>query len=576
MNTPGVDVRNGKAIQGDICTNRYSLISKQTLNRKENTLWNILNYGRVPNEGLNEITIMNILHQISSQNLCNSEKNVKIGERENRIYSALVRNKYIGFGHGIGRSGNLDDVQPKSAGNSILAKATTSFVKDLIKSFGIKGCEDVYILPYATGMCLSTCLLYTKKEREKGEYVIISRIDHKTCYKCIDFCALKYLVVDMVYKDEELFTNLNEIEKLIQTYGEKICCVMSVTSSYAPRNSDDVVKIAHICKRYNVPHIINNAFGLQCTYLCKEIQKCFESKGRVDFVVQSCDKNFLVPVNGGIVFSSDKKKMKELKKHYPGRTPVHAYLDLFITLLELGKKKILNLRKEREENFVWLQEKVYTLCSKYNLSLIKASKNKISMAINLNELYKICHVVTPQSITLLGSLLFYRNVTGHRVICSPLLIRNGAGETDTGDHQRQTDVEVSFPIHQGEVGPPGVDTTEQGAHIDGAFSPNRGKSEDARPIHSSDNRNEGGVKEEGSQTHLVKKEHVNHADIHKKKPLTIGNHTFEYFGCSYDLYPFSYIAFSCVIGIEREELQSFVAKLDDAIGCFIRKFGRRH
>ncbi|CAG9475384.1 unnamed protein product [Plasmodium vivax] len=551
MNTPGVDVRNGKAVQGDICSNRYSLISKQTLNQKENTLWNILNYGRVPNEGLNEITIMSILHQISSQNLCNSEKNVKIGERENRIYSALVRNKYIGFGHGIGRSGNLDDVQPKSAGNSVLAKATTSFVKDLIKSFGIKGCEDVYILPYATGMCLSTCILYTKKEREKSEYVIVSRIDHKTCYKCIDFCALKYLVVDMVYRDEELHTNLSEIEKLIQTYGEKICCVMSVTSSYAPRNSDDIVKIGHMCRRYNIPHIINNAFGLQCNYLCKEIQKCFETKGRVDFVVQSCDKNFLVPVNGGIVFSSDKKKMKELKKHYPGRTPVHAYLDLFITLLELGKRKILNLRKEREENFAWLKDKVSTLCSKYNLSLIKASKNKISMAINLNELYKIYHVENPRSITLLGSLLFYRNVTGHRVICSPLLIRNGG------------------------VDPNGVDTTEQGEpKPNGVSFPNpRNNSEDARPTHSPNNSNQGGVKET-SQTHLVKNENATHAAI-LGKGLTIGNHTFEHFGCSYDLYPFSYIAFSCVIGIEREELQSFVEKLDDAIGCFIRRFGRR-
>ncbi|ANQ06614.1 PLP-dependent aminotransferase [Plasmodium coatneyi] len=575
MNTPGLDVRNGKAVQGDIWRNRYSLISKQTLNQKENTLWNILNHGRVPNEGLNEITIMNMLHQISSQNLCNSEKNVKIGERENRIYSALVRNKYIGFGHGIGRSGNLDDVQPKSAGNSILAKATTSFVKDLIKSFGIKGCEDVYILPYATGMCLSTCLLYTKKEREKSEYVIISRIDHKTCYKCIDFCALKYLVVDMVYRDEELFTNLDEIEKLIQTYGEKICCVMSVTSSYAPRNSDDVVKIAHICKKYNVPHIINNAFGLQCNYLCKEIQKCFESKGRVDFVVQSCDKNFLVPVNGGIVFSSDKKKMKELKKHYPGRTPVHAYLDLFITLLELGKKKILNLRKEREENFSWLQGKVSTLCSKYNLSLIKASKNKISMAINLNELYNICHMANPKSITLLGSLLFYRNVTGHRVICSPLLIRNG-GVAQRGDQEMQTNVDPALPVHHTEVDPIRVDTSEQGKHTDGEFSSNRGKnSEDAGLIRSSENCNNGNVKGEGCQANLVKKENINNGAIHGKT-LTIGNHTFEHFGCSYDLYPFSYIAFSCVIGIERAELQSFLTKLDDAIGCFIRRFGRRN
>ncbi|GAW82784.1 O-phosphoseryl-tRNA(Sec) selenium transferase [Plasmodium gonderi] len=575
MNKAKEDVHHDKSVQGDICNNKYSLISKQTLSQKQNTLWNILNYRRVPNEGLNEITIMHILHHISSQNLCNSEKNVKIGERENRIYSAFVRSKYIGFGHGIGRSGNLDDVQPKSAGNSILAKVTTGFVKDLIKSFGIRGCEDVYILPYATGMCISTCLLYIRKLRKSSEYVIVSRIDHKTCYKCIDFCNLKYLVVDMIYRDEELFTDLDTIEKLIKIYNEKICCVMSVTSSYAPRNSDEIVKISHICKRNDIPHIINNAFGLQCNYLCNQIQKCFESKGRVDFVIQSCDKNFLVPVTGGIVFNFDKKQMKELKKHYPGRTPVHAYLDLFITLLELGKKKILNLRKEREENFIWLQKQISTLCSKYNLSLIKNSKNKISMAINLNNLYNLCNITDPKIITLLGSLLFYRNVTGHKVICSPLLIRNG--NMNHGKKQMQTNIEPTLDTHYEKVNPnTRYNITEQGIQTDGIIFSNKtnGKKDNAYFINPCENNND--KNEEAKVIPIDTLSNNNFMNtVIQGNALTIGNHTFKYFGCSYDFYPFSYIAFSCVIGIEREEMQSFVEKLDDSISYFIRRFQKK-
>ncbi|CRH03681.1 O-phosphoseryl-tRNA(Sec) selenium transferase, putative [Plasmodium relictum] len=547
--------------KGVASNKKYSLISKQTLNQKDKTIWNILNSGRVPNEGLNEITIMNILYQISSQNLCNSEKNIKIGERENRIYSGIVRSKYMGFGHGIGRSGNLDDVQPKSVGNSILAKVTTSFVKDLIKNFGIRSCEDVYILPYATGMCISTCLLYLKKLRKNSEYVIISRIDHKTCYKCIDFCDLKYFVVDMIYKNDELFTDLDKIEKLIEEYKEKICCVISVTSSYAPRNSDDIVKISHLCKKYDMPHLINNAFGLQCIFICKEIQKCFDMKGRVDFVIQSCDKNFLVPVNGGIIFSSDKKNMKALKKTYPGRTPVNAYLDLFITLLELGKNKIMKLREQRLENFNWLKEQITLMCSKYNLQLIKTSKNKISMAINLNPLYEYCGMDNPKLINLLGSMLFYRNVTGHRVICSPLLIKNNVLEKINEKHQ----LEMKEDQHKREIIVNNVKLNKQVLKDLNKIDNDELKSNEIIINHEmSFSSNTENLKINTNKNTYEKLNEIN--------TIVIGNHTFHNFGSSCDSYPFSYIAFSCVIGIEREEIHHFILKLDRTIDYFIKKF----
>ncbi|SPJ11263.1 O-phosphoseryl-tRNA(Sec) selenium transferase, putative [Plasmodium sp. DRC-Itaito] len=573
-NTNEILCDNNKAPKEGMKTSKkYSLISNQTLNQKENTIWNIVNNGRLPNYGLNEISVMNILHQISSQNLCNSEKNVKIGERENRIYSSIVRSKYIGFGHGIGRSGNLEDVQPKSAGNSILAKLTTSFVKDLIRNFGIKSCEDVYILPYATGMCLSTCLLYLKQIREHSQYVIISRIDHKTCYKCITFCNLKYLVVDMIYKNEELYTDLEGIEKLLEEYKEKICCVMSATSVYAPRNSDDIIKIAHICKKHNIPHLINNAFGLQCTYICKEIQKCFESQGRVDFVVQSCDKNFLVPVNGGIIFSSNREQMKLLKKSYPGRTPVNAYLDLFITLLEMGKDKIMNLRKERVDNFNWLKEKIQSLCLKYNLELIKTSKNFISMAINLNHMYTYCNTDNPKVINMLGSMLFYRNVTGHRVICSPLLNRNYLLKKAREKYMniltnKKGNDEMMITSNESKEGNIKRDLSKKDVDIyDNMYS---NDFDESKSVDNDMLQNKINIIE------LYEKQIEEEFDkLNEPNTIVIGNHKFKNFGSSYNSYPISYIAFSCVVGIERPELESFISKLDNAIDYFIKFFKKK-
>jgi len=41
--------------------------------------------------------------------------------------------------------------------------------------------------------------------------------------------------------------------------------------------------------------LINNAYGLQCSYICKLINRAC-TVGRVDAIVCSTDKNFMVPV----------------------------------------------------------------------------------------------------------------------------------------------------------------------------------------------------------------------------------------------------------------------------------------
>ena len=77
------------------------------------------------------------------------------------------------------------------------------------------------------------------------------------------------------------------------------------------RASDDVVAVAKLCAAAGVPHVINNAYGVQSTAICSAITSACR-KGRVDAIVQSSDKNFMVPV-GGAVIAAPKKTAALLK-----------------------------------------------------------------------------------------------------------------------------------------------------------------------------------------------------------------------------------------------------------------------
>lgn len=86
--------------------------------------------------------------------------------------------------------------------------------------------------------------------------------------------GLTPIIVDPLIVNGSLKTNVKEIERKIQEIGEEnMCCVISTTSCFAPRNCDEIESIAQICKEYNVNHLVNNAYGLQSKHLMKRIQK---------------------------------------------------------------------------------------------------------------------------------------------------------------------------------------------------------------------------------------------------------------------------------------------------------------
>ena len=147
------------------------------------------------------------------------------------------------------------------------------------KSIGLNCVKDCIILPFATGMSLTISLQTLKSECDKTpegklrEYVLFPRIDQKTCLKSIYTANLIPIVIEPVLEGDELRTNLKGIEEVLNDpkYKGKILGVQTTTSCFAPRAYDSVVEVAKLCKKYNIHHIINSAYGLQCSKIASDI-----------------------------------------------------------------------------------------------------------------------------------------------------------------------------------------------------------------------------------------------------------------------------------------------------------------
>ena len=109
---------------------------------------------------------------------------------------------------------------------------------------------------------------------------------------------------------------------------------MSTSSCFAPRSHDDLQGIARICAKASIPHIINNAYGLQAGRITHAINEACRV-GRVDAFVSSTDKNLMTPVGGAIVSSPSKAFIDSVSTTYPGRASAAPLVDLFATLLNL-------------------------------------------------------------------------------------------------------------------------------------------------------------------------------------------------------------------------------------------------
>ncbi len=66
----------------------------------------------------------------------------------------MVARRHSFLSHGIGRSGDINAVQPKAAGSSLLNKLTNELVLDAIHKLGLRTINHALVIPMATGRIL--------------------------------------------------------------------------------------------------------------------------------------------------------------------------------------------------------------------------------------------------------------------------------------------------------------------------------------------------------------------------------------------------------------------------------------
>eukprot|EP00760_Papus_ankaliazontas_P018415 PhM_4_TR17480/c0_g1_i1/m.66048/K03341/SEPSECS; O-phospho-L-seryl-tRNASec:L-selenocysteinyl-tRNA synthase len=370
----------------------------------------------LPEIGLPDAVIQFYLDYLALLDSNNFLSHAGAGEREGRVINQLVARRNFGMTHGIGRSGDLVADQPKAAGSSLLYKLTNLMVTDLMRSVcGMKKIEKALVVPLATGMSLDLVFMALRASRpSSARYVIWSRIDQKTCFKCILSAGLVPHIVELSPDASDpcyLSTSVSSIRSAVELLGgaDNILCVLSTTSCFAPRLPDDVLAIARLCHDTSVPHVINNAYGLQSPHICKRIEAAM-THGRVDAIVQSTDKNFLVPVGGAVIASPSRNVIKAVSEVYPGRASGAPIVDVFITLLGLGRAGYRTLCENRMALLQIFHDRVRAFAETVGETVHAHTSNDVSFYMTLDRL------PSDDARLGLGGDLFRHGVSGPRVV----------------------------------------------------------------------------------------------------------------------------------------------------------------
>ena len=250
---------------------------------------------------------------------------------------------------------------------------------------GITEAKDCIVLPLATGMSISMCLLSLHLQNPKAKYVVWFRVDQKTCLKSILNTGLEPIIIEPKQVGDELTTNLERLKSVLQsTPQDEILCIIPTTSVFAPRLPDDVEGVSRLAKEFNIPVVVNNAYGLQSGTVCKAINRAIRV-GRVDLLISSTDKNLMVPVGGAFVYSPQTAPIDLIRGNYPGRASMSPILDVFITLLHMGRRRVVALLREREECYDYLHSRLETLAQSFGQRVLVTPGNPISIAMTLDN-----------------------------------------------------------------------------------------------------------------------------------------------------------------------------------------------
>jgi O-phospho-L-seryl-tRNASec:L-selenocysteinyl-tRNA synthase len=265
----------------NIIPKTYCQQGLQSIRNRDNLFEILLHHQKLPKEGYDEQTIEYFIQRFSLMDSNNFSGKSGVGEREGRVISSIVSKRHFHLAHGIGRSGDILEVQPKAAGSSIIYKLTNKLTAHALEIAGLQSISNVTVFPMATGMTIALTLLAIKSLHPTRTKVIWSRIDQKSCFKATLLAGLTPLIVEPKLipsssstasstpsstTSYELVTDLEEIKRLLtadrESANPEILAVISTTSCFAPRQPDDVENLAILCRDFDCLHLINNAYGL--------------------------------------------------------------------------------------------------------------------------------------------------------------------------------------------------------------------------------------------------------------------------------------------------------------------------
>ncbi len=354
---------------------------KLTLKENLKIIENILKQRKVPENGIDEEHIKLLLRLLSFMDTDKDPNVVQIGEREARVYTKLQREGVFDFCHGVGRSGNLIDPQPKAPGASVMYKLTNKLLESFLKVLGLK--VRAIATPVATGMSLALCLSASRK-KYNSNVVIYPYAAHKSPIKATSFIGMRMRLVETVLDGDVVKVDVSDIEDAIrkEIRNNNNPVVLSTLTFFPPRKSDDIEEIAKICQEYDIPHIINGAYAIQNFYYIERLKKAL--KYRVDAVVSSSDKNLFTPIGGGIIYTKDESFLKEISLNYPGRASANPIVNILISLLAIGTKNYIDLMKQQKECKKLLDELLDDLAKKKNERVLNV-ENPISSCITTKK-----------------------------------------------------------------------------------------------------------------------------------------------------------------------------------------------
>eukprot|EP00850_Spirogloea_muscicola_P006781 SM000032S12165 [mRNA] locus=s32:940315:946351:- [translate_table: standard] len=380
----------------------------QALARRRKMVKALLSQRQLPQEPWDDDTIEWLIQDLACMDSNNFVDNVGIGEREARCASELVRRRHYGLAHGIGRSGNIADEQPKASPCPTVVCRADNFTVPGINGDKFSGQRCLgYRRPQGCGCCDSaaTCNrhdnhYYSPRAKIQATSILFSILPRFDLIEKVmvlfqvcpmakngpkDVCEGSHVcwtrprvytysvdcvtmqVISSILEGDQVCTNVTQIEQEICTRGaDNIVCVLTTTSCFAPRAADRVEEVAKLCHRYGVGHIINNAYGVQASSICESVTRAWR-RGRVDGIIQSTDKNFMVPVGGAVLASGAKD----------------ASLVDAVNALYPGWRKLLD---QRQTVFTHLHYGLAALAEEQGERLLSTPQNPISMAMSLSTL----------------------------------------------------------------------------------------------------------------------------------------------------------------------------------------------